>query len=322
MSTPAAMTFGARTAYNQGNLNAQGEFSQTAATDGFVMATIGQPASGQSLNYFGTFEGSTAGAGGAITSFVYATGVAYHLPSQPSKKGPQNVYVPVPGSFTLPVRRGEVWTVRLTAVPDFVPAPKVEFYWIPVDHGGLGGTASAGGGVVSAMADAFSQLRGEIQSGALRASMLASTQRVIDGRVDDLIQVLGDTIKPASGEIERRQFASALRRIVCSATPPGEAADNRVADADLQSVIAAFVELSGRSISTEHRALFADGVRALVQINDNDANRHDLVLIKRNIDLFLDSLQEVVGQPLSNHERRLLTRALTRIVGDGTQGQA
>ncbi|MDN7737922.1 MULTISPECIES: hypothetical protein [Burkholderia] len=317
MSTPAATTFGTRSAYNQGNLDPQGEFSQIAETDGFVMATVGQPAAG--TNYFGTFEGVTT-AGGAITSFAYATGLAYHLPAQQSKKGPQNVYVPVPGSFTLPVRAGETWTVRLTALPDMVQAPQVEFYWIPIEHGGAGGGAG-GAGSASAMADALARLRADLHSGVLRASMLASTQRAIDGRVDDLIQVLGDTVNPASGEIERRQFASALRRIVCSATPPGEAADNRVADADLHAVIAAFAELTGRGYTSEQRALFADGVRALVRINDNEANRHDLVLIKRNVDLFLDNLQAALGQTLSHSERRLLTRALTRIVGDGSQGQ-
>ncbi|MDC6131593.1 hypothetical protein PPH41_27615 [Burkholderia gladioli] len=62
-------------------------------------------------------------------------------------------------------------------------------------------------------------------------------------------------------------------------------------------------------------------MRALVRINDNEANRHDLVLIKRNVDLFLDNLQAALGQTLSHSERRLLTRALTRIVGDGSQGQ-
>ena len=315
MANVADMTFGQRVAYTQNDMN-DGIFSQLAQVAGFVMATVGQPTF--TTNYLGTLEGSTATPQGAITSFVYATGLAYQYHAE-SKKGPQAIVVPVPGSFTMPVRQGETWTLQLTWNSTIGPAPQVEFYWIPAE--GVAGQAALPAQGASAMARALSALRADIGSGKVQTAMLASTQRAIDARVNDLAQILGDAVNPASGQEERRQFLRDLQKVVCSATPPGERADNRVSTDDLQALVATFARLAGRTFTTEQNALLETGVRALVQINDNDTNRHDLTLINRNIGLFLDNTEQVLDHRFIANERRLLTRALVRIVGDGSHGE-
>jgi len=316
MANVADMDFGQRVAYTQHDLTNGTTFSQVAQVAGFVMATVGQPTF--TTNYLGTLEGSTFTPQGEMTSFVYATGVSYQYMSN-SKKGPQSIVVPVPGSFTMPVRRGETWTLQLTWNPAIGPAPDIEFYWIPAE--GEAARAALPARQASAMAQALSTLRADIGSGKVQSEMLVSTQRAIDARVDDLAQILGDAVNPASGETERRQFLQDLQKIVCSATPPGERADNRVAPDDLQALIATFGRLAGRTFTAEQHALLETGVRALVQINDNDTNRHDLALINRNIGLFLDSTERVLDHRFAVNERRLLTRALVRIVGDGSHGE-
>lgn len=316
MANVADMTFGQRVAYTQNDLSDGKTFSQVADVDGFVMATVGQPTF--TTNYLGTLEGSTTGAQGEMTSFVYATGLAYQYMAE-SKKGPQSIFVPVPGSFTMPVRKGETWTMQLTWNAAIGPAPQVEFYWIPA--GGDSAQATLPTRQASAMAQALAALRADIGSGKVQSEMLASTQRAIDARVNDLAQILGDAVNPASSEEERRQFLHDLQKIVCSATPPGERADNRVSANDLQALVATFGRLAGRTFTAEENALLETGVRALVQINDNDTNRHDLVLINRNIGLFLDNTEQVLDHRFIANERRLLTRALVRIVGDGSHGE-
>lgn len=315
MANVADMAFGQRVAYTQNDLD-DGTFSQVAPVDGFVMATVGQPTF--TTNYLGTLEGSTTSAQGEMTSFVYATGLAYQYRAE-SKKGPQTILIPVPGSFTMPVRQGETWKLQLTWNPTIGPAPQVEFYWIPTTTEGA--QAALPARQASAMAQALAALRADIGSGKVRSEMLASTQRAIDARVADLAQVLGDAVNPTSSEAERRQFLQDLQRIVCSATPPGEAPDNRVSADDLQALVATFSRLAGRTFTSEQNALLETGVRALVQINDNDTNRHDLTLINRNIGLFLDNTERVLDHRFIANERRLLTRALVRIVGDGSHGE-
>jgi hypothetical protein len=316
MTNVADIAFGPRVAYNQSNLSEGGTFSQLAASDGLVMATVGQP--GLKTTYLGSLEGSTTDANGNTTSFAYATGLGYPY-TMTGKKGTGSVMIPVPGSFTMPVRKGETWSVQLTSIPTIAPAPQIEFYWIP--------SGEAGAAIIptsqpesSPMAAAMKALRADLQSGKVQGDMLATAQHAIDSRVDDLAQILGDTVNAKSNESERQQFAADLRKIVCSATPPGQKPDNTVSAADLQALISTFGELAGQTFTPSQAALFEAGVRALVQINDNDTNRHDLSLIKRNVDLFLDNMQEALRRQLSTGERRLLTRALVRIVGDGTHG--
>ena len=57
-------------------------------------------------------------------------------------------------------------------------------------------------------------------------------------------------------------------------------------------------------------------------INDNDKNRNDLTLIKNNIGLFLHHLQKATDIVLDHGQTRLLTRALVRLVGNGSQDPA
>ncbi|MGV2287309.1 hypothetical protein AAHK20_01225 [Trinickia sp. YCB016] len=315
MTNLADMTFGPRTAYTQADLS-DGTFTQVATVDGFVMATVGQPS--VTVNYLGTLEGSTYDSGGTMTSFVYATGLAYTYQVQGGKKGVQTIQIPVPGSFTMPVRGGETWKLTLTWNGQVGPAPQVEFYWIP--ENGEGAEQRVSARRASPMADALAALRADLGSGKVQRDMLTSAQQAIDARVTDLAQILGDAVNPKSGASERKQFLQDLQKIVCSATPPGERADNRVAPADMQALVATFGALTGSHFTPAQSALLEAGVRALVQINDNDANRHDFALINRNIGLFLDNTEQALDTQFSVNERRLLTRALVRIVGDGSHG--
>ncbi|HLX03777.1 MAG TPA: hypothetical protein VKS80_16850 [Trinickia sp.] len=318
MANVADMTFGPRAAYTQADLTDAGTtFTQVAQVDGFVMATVGQPT--VTVNYLGTLEGSTYDSSGTLTSFVYATGLAYLYQVSGSKKGVQTIQIPVPGSFTMPVREGETWKLVLTWNEHVGPPPQIEFYWIPANGQGVAERVSARR--ASPMAEALGALRADLGSGKVQRDMLASAQRAIDARVTDLAQILGDAVNPKSGASERKQFLQDLQKIVCSATPPGERADNRVAPADMQALVATFGTLAGSAFTPAQGALLEAGVRALVQINDNDVNRQDFALINRNIGLFLDNAEQALDTQFSVNERRLLTRALVRIVGDGSHGE-
>ncbi|MEO6934182.1 MAG: hypothetical protein ABI171_02455 [Collimonas sp.] len=317
MNTIVNSTFGTRTAYNQSALT-DGNFSQVASSDGFVMATVGQPTF--SSNYLGTLEGFTVDSGGSTTSFVYATGLAYSYNVQTGKKGATTILIPMPGSFTMPVRQGETWNLRLTWNPEIGVAPQVEFYWIPGLNTAQGQAGAPASQQASIMKQAMNTLRDELQSGKVQGSMLLSAQQAIDSRVHDLAHILGDSVSHGSSEQERQQFLGRLQKIVCSAAPQGQKTDNIVDPQVLQELIASFGQLSGHVFSVQQSGLIEAGVRALVQINDNDANRRDLSLINRNIGLFIDNMQQVLDKQFSNNERRLLTRALVRIVGDGTRG--
>jgi hypothetical protein len=119
-------SFGPRQTYTQADL-VNNQFSQLAATDGLVMATLG------SLGYESAFLGLVSGntsLNGQVTSTVIAAATTQTL-TNTSKKGTQTIYVPLPGSFTMPVRAGETWNVMLTADAAFSPVPDLIFFWIP-----------------------------------------------------------------------------------------------------------------------------------------------------------------------------------------------
>jgi hypothetical protein len=314
MSTIATTSFGERVAYSQTDLQNDGSiFSQTASIGGFVMATVGQPSFTD--NYLGTLEGFTTDSAGNTTSFVYATGLAYTYTMPQGKKGARTINVPMPGSFTMPVRKGETWNLRLTWNAAVGPAPQVEFYWIPEQAESRPGAAA--NGPASKMKQSMEQLRSELSSGKIQTTMQLSAQQAIDGRVNDLAHILGDSVNASGGEQERQQFVAKLQKIVCSAAPAEAKSDNAVDPHALQELIASFSSLSGHSFSTQQNDLLETGVRALVQINDNESTRQDLSLISRNISLFIDNVQLVLQKQFGNHERRLLTRALMRLVGNG-----
>lgn len=307
-------TFGPRTAYSQANLANGTTFKQIATTDGFVLATVGQPTATE--NYVGTLEGFTTDSSGNTTSFAYATGVAYHYTAPNGKKGSTSVLIPVPGSFTLPVRKGETWNLQLTWVAAVGPAPTVEFYWVPDDA--QQGQAEQSR-TRSPMRNGMQALRNDIQSGQMQQRMQASAQQAINERVDDLTRILGDATNMSSNQQDRAQFVKDLQKIVCSAAPQGQQPNNQVNDHDVQELIGTFARVTGRQFAQQENGLLDAGIRALVQINDNDANRHNLGLIQKNVGLFIDNVQQALKIQFDNNDRRLLTRALVRIVGDGTQ---
>ncbi|BCO27289.1 hypothetical protein MIZ03_2177 [Rhodoferax lithotrophicus] len=76
----------------------------------------------------------------------------------------------------------------------------------------------------------------------------------------------------------------------------------------IQDLIDSFANVSGRSFTAEQRSLLSSGVKALLQISEDAANRNDLALVERNIDLFLDNVQQVLQINFSSNDKRLLTR--------------
>jgi len=172
----------------------------------------------------------------------------------------------------------------------------------------------AGGGM-GAMLD---QLRDDLASGRIRASMQESAQRAISQRMDDLTQVFGDATGMSGNADDRQRFMQELAKIVCSPQAEPHNSTSPEFAANVQSLIDVFARVTGRAFTPEQRGLLAAGVRALVQINDTDANRHDLALIRNNLDLFIDNVQQVLETQFDTNQRRLLTRALVRLVGDGS----
>ncbi|MGV2287310.1 hypothetical protein AAHK20_01230 [Trinickia sp. YCB016] len=313
---------GTRAAYGNWALTNGNYFTQTAATDGYVMATVGQPT--YTANYCGALSGRTYDANGNPTSFVYATGLAYKYDTG-GKKSHKTYSIPVPGSFTMPVKKGERWDLTLTWNTDFGGAPQVEFYWIPLGappaamHAmAAAAPAAPAGGGMGAMLD---QLRDDLASGRIRASVQESAQRAISQRMDDLTQIFGDATGMSANADDRQRFMQELGKIVCSPQAAPNSSTSPEFAANVQSLIDVFERATGggaRQFTPEQRGLLAAGVRALVQINDNDDNRHDLPLIRNNIDLFIDNVQQVLQTQFDTNQRRLLTRALVRLVGDGS----
>ncbi|CAM3183172.1 hypothetical protein [Janthinobacterium lividum] len=304
--------FGARTTYSQADL-VEGVFSTVAISDGFVMASIGQPTI--TAAYLGMLEGSTIDAGGSVTSHTYATGCTQAVTASSGKKGAHTYFIPMPGNFTMTVRAGETWKIQLTAEPAIGPAPLVEFVWTPENASSIALETRP-----SPTAAAMAQLREEVASGRLQENLLASAQRTIDERVGDFAHVFGDATKMSNDEGDRTRFVQGLQKIVCSARPAGQPIDNRVDDADLVGLVAAFGQATGRNFGVQQQDLLKEGIRALVKINENAANRGDLGLIDANVRLFLDNVQRATDISLGNSDRRLLTRALVRLVGDGRHG--
>ncbi|SFB76566.1 hypothetical protein [Collimonas sp. OK412] len=312
---------GDRVAFNQSNLTNNGTtFQQKASTDGYVMAVVGQPT--WNADYCGSLAGVTTDGNGNQTSFAYATALAYQYSVQDGKKSAQTISIPVPGSFTLPVKKGETWTLTLTWVTTVGPAPDVEFYWIPLGPvpAALNAMAPApaaalpGGG----MAATLQSLRDDLAAGRISSSMQASAQQAIQNRVGDLTQILGDATHMSSNPSDREQFIRDLQKIVCAPGLPAQASTLPGFGQSLEDLIDTFGKVTAHDFSPAQRGLLAAGVRALVQINDNQANRRDLNLIKNNINLFLDNVQQVLQLQFGANEQRLLTRALVRLVGDGS----
>ncbi|MBI3284909.1 MAG: hypothetical protein HYZ65_08690 [Burkholderiales bacterium] len=311
MATNTSNDFGPRVAYTQADFD-NNVFRQVAESDGIVMAIVGQLSINQ--NFLGMLEGITLDSNGVVTSAIFATGTTKEISQQGGKKGSMTYYVPLPGSFTMPVRAGETWQLQLVAEPSIAAAPEVEFYWMPDDVSSGAAPKPYAGNIHKAM----TQLRQNIKSGQLQSSMRASAQQTIDQRVGDLVQILGDATNMSMSDRDRQRFIADLQKIVCSASLPGQAPGNQVETRHIQELISTFGEITGHAFGATQNALMDTGIRALVQINDNAANRSNLLMINSNINLFIDNVQQVLNVVFAANERRLLTRALVRIVGDGT----
>jgi len=312
MVTMISDDFGPRVAYTQADFD-NNQFKQIAATDGLVMAVVGTVTPTFELAYMGMLTGATTDSSGNVTSSFFATGTTQAITASVGKKGSKTFYLPQTATFTMPVRRGETWHLQLVTEPSIAPAPNVEFYWMPDTEDGLSSSKPYAG----CMYQALKKLGEEVRSGRLQATMLASAQRTIDQRVNDLATILGEATSMKKGEAERQRFIQQLQKIVCSAVLPGTTADNRADDKHIQELIATFAEVTDHSFNEEQKKLLDAGIRALVEINDNAANRSNLVLIHANINLFLDNVEQVCAMNLGHSERRLLTRALIRLVGNG-----
>lgn len=320
-SDGSVQIIGTRVAYDQSALTKGGTFfQQVAVTDGYVVATVGQPA--WAVNYCGSLSGATSDSQGNQTSFMYATGLAYQYVVQEGKKAAAVYFIPVPGSFTMPVKQGETWTLTLTWNADLGGAPQVEFYWVPLgpapstlaEAAQPAPATLAGGG----MAASLQRLRDDLAAGRIGSSVRATVQEAIRRRIDDLTQVFGDATRMSSKPEERGQFIRDLQKIVCGPGSTVQASTQPGFEQDVQALIDTFGSVTAHVFNPPQRGLLAAGVKALVQINDSPANRHDLNLIKNNINLFLDNVQQVLQLQFGNNERRLLTRALVRLVGDGS----
>jgi hypothetical protein len=460
---------GDRTTYTQDNLTSNGPDTWIgnwqASTDGMVLAIIGTPPSYQT-GYAGMLTG-TVKSGNTVTCTVFASTFSPSITVTSKKSGSQTVYLPIPGTFTMPVRNGESWSIVLTANSQFGAKPGVLLYWIPYGadsnatpptlttpaapaapaplsrskeagneeakseevsneevsseevssealkllpratwvHTGpytnpdtnpetdahnenavpaaattvsadaadseadtqvatTAPTLAADATAPSASDDLVQdnpaqdnpaqdnpaqdnpaqQLWAQLMaltelssrhsgsgsgSGAVaasrnplapRAASSGNAQAEIDKRIADLTRVFGDATGMAQDPSQRAAFVAELQKIVCAPDASGIVQAKPLQDQDIQKLIDSFAAASGKTFTTEQRALLDAGVKSLVQINDNETSRNDLSLIKNNIGVFFDSIEQAVGITFEANAKRLLTRALTRLVGDGQQG--
>lgn len=309
---------GASTRYNQDSMNKQDtkdEYIRTfnqntpAPTDGFVIGSLGTFSQSPPL-YAGALQANTSG---GTTMFTTAASFPYTVHSD-KKGGDVKVNVPLFGTLCLPVHKGETWSLMLTG-STYASLPNLTFYWFPL---GAPTTKSLQEQAPPENADD----NHESGLAAMRAGMprysLETAQQAIQSRVGDLTRVLGDATRMSADPQDRNAFMTQLMNIVCKAAPPGTPTDNTVADGHIDSLVDTFAHATGKSFSQEDRDKLDQAVRALVEINASDENRHNLDLIMRNISLFLGNIQSVNGQNFSAAQTRLLTRALSRLVGDGS----
>lgn len=436
--------FGSRNSWslNSGNTAVN---SIQAATDGFVYGVISQ----QNMDkmYWGviTATSRTGSSNGAVVCTMAAatTTVQY---TTPDGKGSKPAWAAVPGSFTMPVRKGEFWNVTFqSGIHDFA-SPNAAIYWIPLGNGstspytapiasdtldtpdvsGISPASTASmtqlNSVTSAMAlsggdismakdiptnasgpsvddlnqvavqlssipnsvisgqssnstpatgapgspelaqdndateldniDANSQSlaladatrtvvgtnangTGEVDSSNVaeqfnhslhnmlapspgeNGGLIASVQDTINQRVSNLTKVLDSVTQTSASEAERQQFVQELQKIVCSTAPNGDVVAKPLDEQSVQDLIDTTSKLTGHQFTPDQEAALGAGIKALVQINESDANRNNLSLIKKNVDMFIDSLQHSLDMQFSTEDRRSLLRGLVTLVGDG-----
>ena len=291
----------------------------TAKTDGIIQVTVGTYSSDFSKKFAGMVTCTVQDATG-VRAVAYASANTLKEVIT-SKKGTHTYWLPMFGNISIPVRKDERWSLVFAAETQFAPAPDVVACWVPLGPGMAQSVLEtpALGPDLGALAREFETLRQRATAGSLvPPSSLEAVQRAIDERVGDLARVLGDATGMPQDQQARSAFVQQLARIACSASLPVPDG-HRVDQARVDGLIDTFARLTGRDITAVQRAMLDKAIRALESVNDSDAARHDAGKISANIQLFLRTLQQVTGQSFDAGRTRLLTRALARLVGDGTQ---
>jgi trimeric autotransporter adhesin len=223
-------------------------------------------------------------------------------------------YVPQNSSMCVPVCKDEDWAIALTG-DGRVNVANVAAYWIP-----FGPQASPPSVEAMPVPNASgSQLLRQVWGSSADAMPFSrsASQEEIDRRVAELTRSVGNALHlPAEGGV-REAFVERLQKLVCSAAPPGERPENRVDAKDIDSLVDFLGKATGHAFAPLERELLDKGIRALIAINDSDANRNDPALIRRNILMFMQYAQKAMGVTLSQEQAREMIRALVRIVGTG-----
>lgn len=317
--------FGNRVAYSDGNLDSSGNFAQVAATDGFVAVFLGTPSTDFTQQFassltvtteFNAQTNSTVATAASTAAYSYSSG----------KKSATTIYIPTYGTLTVPVRKGEIWRLAKLNPPSAagIAGANLVFYWVPLGPGGSAGLGAerlpqgTDPAVMSLLTSLQAQRAHITSGGTLGVAAVApapDTQANIDARAGDLTRIFGDATGMDAVPGARAAFQQDLMNIVCRA----DAVAQRVANASIQKLIDTFGTLTGHVFNPGQRKKLAAGVRALVEINETAENRQNLDLIRGNIGLFLGNIEAVLERPFDVDQRRLLTRALVRLVGDGAR---
>lgn len=321
--------FGGRTAYGSSNLS-NNSFSKLAATDGLVVIFLGTVSSDLSVQFASSLTVTTSL--NAVTTSTTATAASTREEKfKQGKKGEVTIYIPSYGTMTVPVRKGEIWTLTKLDPPSGagLPGANLVFYWVPLGPGATTTSLRSALPVPEGTEPAFLSLLSALQAqqthvtsggamGVTDPASIATAQADIEARVGDLTRILGNATGMDAASDARGTFQRDLMAIVCRADA-APADGGPAPEAAIQSLVDTFAALTGHDFAAGQRELLAAGVRALVQINETPQNRQNLELIRTNIGIFLDNVQTALQRTFDARQRRLLTRALVRLVGDGSR---
>lgn len=127
--------FGKRVYYTHGNFSNEGtelDSGGAVKTDGFLIATVGTGGNPCPETFLAVLEGFTK-EGNTQAPSVYATAAPSKAPVPSAPKDAQSsLFLPVPGTLTMPVRKGETWSLKLHVAPHVTPAPSVDVMWTPL----------------------------------------------------------------------------------------------------------------------------------------------------------------------------------------------
>lgn len=323
---------------SSGSLSKNGQrFQEKAITDGFVIVSVGIAGLGKpSIGAVVGKTSTTVNENSSLTSTAVASSSFGEYTISVGKKGSKTYIINYPGSFTLPVKKGEYWTVEFLTVPDLkeFPAPKNQYQFVP--FGPAQGTQSISATDVSnntppdkkktVSSEPYkSYIPDMVKKFHADASEIKpptsdeTPQEVIDKRMNDLTNILSKSTPMNKDEDSRNKFIKELSKIVCTVDSETGKLDNQFTQKDMDKLISTYSNITGKTFTPDEISLLRSGINALVQINANEKNRNDLSLIKSNIDIFIDALATAMHMSFTRDQRRLLTRALVRLVGDGTQ---